>query len=481
MAQTLESLFSRMRGSVRNRFRLRRLQILRLGFGAMIVLLMLAALETWRILETSIRQTDEIYRRHVHTLNVTSRIRRLIYQGSILARDYFLSNQPNRRDTFDRQIAQLRAESVHVMKEFDRSVAPEDQPAKLREQVDAFWSSLSTTTGSPRLSTAAEAYEFLQSEIVPRRNSAGVLLRELEVANERALRQGESEFRSNRRNALFRLFAVVGLCILVAAAVARLSLRHAERSELESAIRFEESTQARRELQRLSARLLQVQEDERSSLSREMHDEIGQTLTALRIEISRALASLRTQPYAAEESLLEARLLAERTVAAVRNISLLLRPSLLDDLGLEPALQSLVEEINRRGGFLCDFSCDGIEAELPDRHRTCIYRVVQEALTNCARHSGARSVSVHLWQDGDRLHLEVRDDGKGFLTGPHGAPKGRSGLGILGMRERVGVLGGELKLESSPGRGTCVSASLPLTAGSVPEGERDVDHDPAGG
>jgi signal transduction histidine kinase len=344
--------------------------------------------------------------------------------------------------------------------------------------VEAFWSSIQTTIQSPELSTAAGAYEFLQSEIVPRRTAAGALLRELEIANERAMRQSESEFRKTRQNAIYRLFVVVGLCVLLAGAIAWLSLRWAARSERESVIRFEETAQARRDLQQLSARLLQVQEDEWSRLSRELHDEIGQTLTALRIEISGALAALRTEPDAAEQRLGEARLLAERTVETVRNISRLLRPSLLDDLGLEPALQSLVEEFNRRGTIACDFAGEEIAAALPDSHRTCVYRVVQEALTNCARHSQARRATVRLWQSGGELNVEIHDDGKGFPAGPRGGPKGKTGLGILGMRERVAALGGELAIESAPGGGTRVSARLPLPFAPAAKGEGGTDGDP---
>ncbi len=470
------------RGGPLGRPRLQRIAILRFGFGAMILLLLFSALETWRIREASSHQTDETYRRHIHTLNITTRIRRLIYQGSILARDYFLSREPGRRAVFESQLSQMRAESVQVMNEFERSLAAEQGSCEVRMRVEAFWSSIQTTIESPGLSTAAGAYEFLQSEIVPRRTAAGALLRELEMANERAMRQSENEFRQSRQSAIYRLFVVVGLCVLLAGAIAWLTLRWAARAERESVIRFEETAQARRDLQQLSARLLQVQEEEWSRLSRELHDEIGQTLTALRIEISGALAALRTEPDAAEQRLEEARLLAERTVETVRNISLLLRPSLLDDLGLEPALQSLVEEFNRRGAIACDFAGEEPATALPDSHRTCIYRVVQEALTNCARHSQARNVTVRLWQSGGEIHVEIHDDGKGFPAGPPGGSKERTGLGILGMRERVAALGGVLAIESAPGSGTRVSAQLPLPpAPAADEGGTDGDQDLVGG
>ncbi|MCX6638024.1 MAG: sensor histidine kinase, partial [Acidobacteria bacterium] len=225
--------------------------------------------------------------------------------------------------------------------------------------------------------------------------------------------------------------------------------------------------QARRDLQQLSARLLQIQEDERTRLSRELHDEIGQTLTALRLAISRALSWLRTQPPAAEASLEEARLLAEKTLETVRNISVLLRPSLLDDLGLEPALQWQAEDFSRRSGIRCGFFSDSLDENLPAAHRTCVYRVVQEALTNCAKHSAATHVDIHVRQAEGELKLEVADNGKGF---PMDAQRA-AGLGILGMRERAAALGGQLLLESAPGEGTRVSIRLPVAGAAAQGGE----------
>ena len=451
-------IFSKSRESKPNRFRF--------GFGAMIALLLVVAFEAYRIQESASRQADEIYRKYVRAGDTMAGIRRLIYLGSISARDYFLSSAPDRRETFRKQYQQLRTESAGLLDEFERSAGTGRRSAELRARVQEFWSAIEATIQGPQPPGTADAYGFVQSEIVPRRTAAGALLRQLAEANEQAMRDSEAEFHGSRRGALYRLFAMVGLCVVVALVVARLSLSHAARSELENRLRFEEVAQARRDLQQLSARLLQIQEDERTRLSRELHDEIGQTLTALRLAISRALLSLRTEPTAAEASLEEARLLAEKTVETVRNISVLLRPSLLDDLGLEPALQWQAEDFSRRSGIRCGFFSDSLDENLPAAHRTCVYRVVQEALTNCAKHSAATHVDIHVRQAEGELKLEVADNGKGF---PMDAQRA-AGLGILGMRERAAALGGQLSLESAPGEGTRVSIRLPV-AGAAAQGE----------
>jgi signal transduction histidine kinase len=238
------------------------------------------------------------------------------------------------------------------------------------------------------------------------------------------------------------------------------TVRHAERLEAQTARQYQEVTLAKHELERLSARLLEIEEEGRRSLSRELHDEIGQTLTALRIEIAHALKQADGQQM--KDELEHARALAERSVQTVRNICLLLRPALLDDLGLIPALQWQLQEFSHRSGIACKFSESGVEPHLPDSVKTCIYRMVQEALHNCEKHAAAANILVSLRQEPGWLTLEVVDDGRGFAFDAKGLPGRGSGLGIVGMRERAAMVGGKLSIESSPGKGTRLAATIPL-------------------
>jgi signal transduction histidine kinase len=163
--------------------------------------------------------------------------------------------------------------------------------------------------------------------------------------------------------------------------------------------------------------------------------------------------------------------LAGKTVQTVRDISLLLRPALLDDLGLTPALQWLLEDFERRSGVACEFSEEGVQDLLPDSVKTCVYRVVQEALHNCEKHAEASQVRVVVRQSADHIHVEMDDNGRGLELNTKGMPGRNAGLGILGMRERAARVGGVLALESSPGRGTRISLQIPL-AGLVGSGVR---------
>ena len=214
----------------------------------------------------------------------------------------------------------------------------------------------------------------------------------------------------------------------------------------------------RAELRSLSQKLVRAQEEERKSISRELHDQFGQMLTALRMELGN-LEDLRGSPGGDfKEHLTEAKSLAERTLRGVRDMAMGLRPSMLDDLGLAPAVEWQAREFARRSGLEVSVQIDGSLENLPESHRTCIYRVVQEALTNCARHSQAKDIRITLHGRGDLVSLTVQDDGVGFT--PQLA-SGR-GLGLVGIEERVRELGGEVSVFSQPRRGTLLRVEIPF-------------------
>jgi len=215
-------------------------------------------------------------------------------------------------------------------------------------------------------------------------------------------------------------------------------------------------------MEQLSARLLEIEEDGRRRLSRELHDGIGQTLAILQIEVSHALLLTKESEARLKERLARARTLAEETVQTVRHMSLVLRPALLDDLGLVPALQWLLEDFQRRSGVSSDFTEEGVQDILPDSVKTCVYRVVQEALHNCEKHAEASQVRVAVRQSTNLFRVDIEDNGRGLELNAKRMPRRNAGLGILGMRERAARVGGFLGLESSPGYGTQISLQVPL-------------------
>jgi two-component system sensor histidine kinase UhpB len=218
--------------------------------------------------------------------------------------------------------------------------------------------------------------------------------------------------------------------------------------------------QANEQLHVLSRRLFQIQEDERRHLARELHDQMGQALTAAKIGLQ-AAQSLEERT-AIVRRLDDSIAILERLLQQVRQLSLELHPPLLDDFGLVPALRWYLDQQAQRAGLRVEFFADPTLGRIDAAIETACFRVAQEALTNVVRHAGAQMVSVELERTPEALHLVVRDDGIGFdvVKAQQGAQQGAS-LGLLGMRERVALVGGELDYKSVPGRGTEVHAFFP--------------------
>jgi PAS domain S-box-containing protein len=215
------------------------------------------------------------------------------------------------------------------------------------------------------------------------------------------------------------------------------------------------------ELRALASRMESVREEESSRIARELHDEIGQALTAIKIHLQTLQRRADASAVAAELS--ESIGMSERALEQVRNLSLDLRPSVLDDLGLAAALRWYLDRQARLSGFAAEFTAHLPPERLPRELETACFRVVQQALTNVAQHAGARRVSVELRREGADLSLLIRDDGVGFdvAAARVQARRGRS-LGILGMEERVLLLGGAFEVRSGPAGGTEVRAHFPL-------------------
>jgi signal transduction histidine kinase len=240
-----------------------------------------------------------------------------------------------------------------------------------------------------------------------------------------------------------------------------------ERQRAEAALRRSDVR-----LRVLARRLMEAQETERRHLAHELHDEVGQNLTVLKINLHNA-RRLVAGTDAAAEVFRDSVSLVEQTLQQIRNLSLDLRPPLLDAAGLPAALRWYLDRQAERTGLAIHFDADPPDAQLPPALGIVCFRVVQEALTNVLRHAQARRVDVELWQAAAAVRLLIRDDGVGFDVGAawERAARGTS-LGLLGMQERVSLVGGELDVTSTPGQGTQVRIFIPLprqrSEGAVP-------------
>ncbi len=219
--------------------------------------------------------------------------------------------------------------------------------------------------------------------------------------------------------------------------------------------------ESREEIRHLALTASTVREQEKSRIARELHDELGQALTALKIDVSWLRDNLGEAAEPLRRKLSSMQLLLDTTMAAARRISADLRPLMLDDLGLVAACEWLAHNFSQRTGTPCELVLAGEGLDLPDPGATAVFRVLQESLTNISKHAEARQVEVTLERGADAVVLTVRDDGKGFARE---SPRKPGSYGLLGLKERAYLLGGKIRIETAPGKGTLVEMHLPLEA-----------------
>jgi two-component system sensor histidine kinase UhpB len=210
-----------------------------------------------------------------------------------------------------------------------------------------------------------------------------------------------------------------------------------------------------------ASQIIQAQEQERQRIARELHDETSQVLTSLLISLTLLEESVETQE--ARERIADTRALAHSTLRAIRNLSIDLRPSALDDLGLLPALRWYVKEYQKKCSINVEFHATGFKERLPAEMETALYRIVQECLTNTAKHANASRVTITLKEETNRVYARITDDGQGFdYEALLKTPGQERGLGLAGMNERAVLLDGTLNIHSTPERGTIIEVSIPL-------------------
>lgn len=212
-----------------------------------------------------------------------------------------------------------------------------------------------------------------------------------------------------------------------------------------------------RELRTLLSYVERAREEERAHISRDLHDDLGQLLTAMRYSLALTFERFRRAPASIDKNLAELERLLQQTTQTVRGVVSDLRPPILDNLGLCSATEWLARRVSERTGIDCQATAHGDDSALSDELRSSVFRILQESLTNVARHAKAQRVEVSLNIDAEQLDLRIRDDGIGFSPA-----QPAQGMGLLGMRERALALGTRLEIQSQPGAGTEIRFSLPL-------------------
>jgi signal transduction histidine kinase len=225
---------------------------------------------------------------------------------------------------------------------------------------------------------------------------------------------------------------------------------------------LEQSRQMQEQLRLLSRQLLSAQEEERKMISRELHDQIAQTLTGINIRLAALKTESTLNTKGLQKKITSTQRLVEKSVDIVHRFARELRPTVLDDLGLIPALHSFMKSFAKQTGVRAHLTAFAAVEQLDTAKRTVLFRVAQEALNNVARHAHASRVEVSIQKLRHRVCMKIKDDGKSFSVERTLHADGRKRLGLLGMRERLEMVGGKFVVESSPGKGTTINAQLPL-------------------
>jgi signal transduction histidine kinase len=444
--------------------------VLCFGFGGLLIFIVAAGAGSLWILNSVLGDVAHIRRSFLERSRNLDQIRAQIYLSGTYVRDLLLSPDAPGADSQRVRLAGLERDAAAALDAYGRSLDPEErEPFRaLRAEISAYWKVLDATVAWTAAQRNRLRFSFFYNELVPRRTTMLQIADRIASIHERGLNRAEERqalFSERLRWSLLVTFTITLLGSLTLAVVTGF---YTLRLEGELQRRLNENARARTELEQLSASLVRAQETERRTIARELHDEVGQSVSAIFMEAENAGAA--RDPGEVRARIASIRGLAEKTVNVVRDLALLLRPSMLDDLGLVPALKWHGREVSKRTGLNVIVNADETADQLPDEHKTCIYRLVQESMNNAVRHAGARTVRVAVKNESDHVQLSIQDDGVGF------DPSQVRGLGVIGMEERVRRLGGKLEVESHPGRGTVVAAELPKVELAGGNGRRANSH-----
>ena len=420
-----------------------------LGLGSLVMLTAVSMIASSRKAQDIYAQLDQL---NAHHQQVDANLRRLrsdVNLSGIFVRDYLLDVERDRAPEYREEIAKFRRTNMETLVELKKLVQRDEQIDSLQANLDEYWQTFEPLFEWTPFEKIMRSARFLRREVVPRREAALTIAQEIEELNNANLAAQRDEVALRQaafRDDLYRLFWQTVLLGTIVALVVIFRLRVLEHR----------SEEAENQMRELSQQLVNTQEEERKNLSRELHDHVAQVLTGLRMELGRIE---RMTSGAAGPAVAECKTLVDDMFRTVRNLALGLRPSMLDDFGLEPALQWLARDFMARYALDVDLRMDGDFDQLPDKHRTCVYRVVQEAMTNCVRHADARSIRIEIAADGGQLRVSVRDDGIGLDPAQR-----RKGLGLRGIDERVKDLHGTMAISRDGDRGTALVVRLPLPA-----------------
>jgi signal transduction histidine kinase len=436
--------------------------VLVLGFGLVVGLWAFAGLYLTKRMEEVHSGAAAISMRYMQAQETLSTIRSQVLLASVYVRDALLDPNPGTVEDYRRRMEDSLAQVDTALESYVPvigSAAELEGVDRLRAEIEHFRTTMLEVLASDSGHWRTNAQTLLRSRIMPKRELALRVSDEAQAVNRLAYVRQQSAFADAYDITQTRLWQGFGVILLASLGISVFAIAYATRLEGRLQAQRIKDIENTSDLQRLSAQLVNAQEDERRNIARELHDEVGQALLAIKVEVACAqrhtqAAGVDTKVFAGVNSL------TENALQTVRDLSRILRPAILDDLGLLPALETHLVAFANRHHLRAEFHHDQFQRRLSPAIELAAFRIVQEALTNIAKHAKASVCRVSVRRQFETVVIAVEDDGIGFdvKTVTSGA---QGGLGLLGIRERATHLGGTVRLETMGERGARVRVELP--------------------
>lgn len=435
-----------------------------LGMGLTILLWLAAGVDlVWRF-QRADREVNALTERVLQVEQALESIRTTILLGAIDWRDSLLDGGENATGTdYMGRLRQHQATSTAGLEELRKTgdaIATSDALAELSREVEDYWASVLPIIAIAPVQRPGDIRRLMRERVIPRRAIVERIVQQVQLLNrvqlqQQSRREAETYARSQTR------FLVTGsLALILSLGVGAFVTGYVGRLEQALRTQLQANAQNAADLHRLSARLVRAQEDERRLIARELHDEVGQALTAVKMQLAVARRALPADQAAGID---EARNVADAALQSARQLSRLLHPPMLEDMGVVPALDAYLKAFGDRTGITTELEHAGMDDRPAAATEICLFRIVQEATTNIAKHAAATTCHVYVQRLSSSVVLTVEDDGRGFVE--RGGPAVTDeGLGLLGIRERVADARGTFRLETAPGRGTRLWVELPAAS-----------------
>ena len=439
--------------------------ILVVAFSGMLLMMILAGMDSLRSLRKLNQVSNEVTQQFATRSHALVTVVVSFHMYTDQMEQYLLSDEITSDSSGAAEVTKHGAAVHAALAIYPQDSGPEEH--SLLDQIEKQVTSQESHFGGVLVSSGTDrkrlGHTLVLEELMPTRTQVLQLASSLSALNDKRLGEQNEALILQFQGLQSRLARTVFFALVAGLLLSLVAGYYILRLEQRGRARYLALAKSRQELESLSRRLVETQEAERRSISRELHDEVGQTLGALLIDIGHLPTGVSLNDKSVEEQITRIKTAAESAVKSIRDIALLLRPPMLDDLGLVAALEWQARETSRRSEMEVDVHAEELVDDPPNAVKVCVYRVVQEGLRNAATHTHAKNAKVMLKRKERSIVVEFSDDGEGFQ------PERTRGMGMLGMEERVRQLGGTFFIRSAPGKGATVHAEIPLDVGRSTE------------